>query len=162
MHGFVSRLLSSFDQVVLSFPITNDTVNASFLQILHNKFAVVIEEFPLGMIRNDSGAFVFNVASMYSDGNSINGDAINITTRKMTNSAATIVIPSSIAKYIMFSELRLTFALFVNEILFLRRSDEFTNLRVGSPIVSATVNNESITGLQEPVFITLRMDEVQL
>ena len=160
MHGFISRLLSSFDQVVLSFPITNDTVNTSLF--LHDKFAVVIEEFPLDMIQNDSGAFVFNVASMYSDGGSIDGNAI--TTREMANdSAATIVIPSSIAMYADAPEFRLTFTLFENELLFLRRSDDkFTNLRVGSPVVSATVNNESITGLQEPVFITLRMDEVQL
>lgn len=143
--------------MALSYPVANSTSGSSL--ILQDKFAISIEEVLLDM--PGSGSFVFNVAPMYSDGNTIDGTAIS--DMAAANSTATIVIPSSVSESIdnSSSEFRLTFALFDTESLFLRRSDErFANMVVGSLIVSATINNESITGLREPVTITLRMDEV--
>jgi hypothetical protein len=131
------RLLYSFESVINEYPL-NDTITTISL----SQYTVIL--------RNVS----FNV-----------NDEDNIAIGLIDDFNASIYLPSSILDNVSLphSSVRLIQAFFMNDLLFLRRRSLLETkgyLKVGSVLVSASMYNQSISGLTNNLInITFRMDQ---
>ncbi len=163
------RILSSFQDVLNSFPVEVDNV-----LIVQTKYVASVQE-----VDNDSdelARLTFTINSNFGRKNStLNAQSIDF--EETMDPAASIVLPQSILNSFSdngtdndtdLSSSRIIFSVYNTEKLFFRPntiSEREKYLLVGSVIVSASVfydgvYNTSVTGLDEPVIVTLRKNEV--
>ena len=168
LHSMI-RILSSFQDVLNSFPVEVDNV-----LIVQTKYVASVQE-----VDNDSdelARLTFTINSNFGRKNStLNAQSIDF--EETMDPAASIVLPQSILNSFSdngtdndtdLSSSRIIFSVYNTEKLFFRPntiSEREKYLLVGSVIVSASVfydgvYNTSVTGLDEPVIVTLRKNEV--
>ena len=155
------RILESFQQVAMEYPIPENTTDP--ILVVQKNYALTVQEF--NMTYNSTNNFIFGISEHFSNGTGIDRNSIHF--ENVEDPAAIIEIPSSILDAVEGGEgiIRFTHAIFDTESLFLRRRELLERdryLKVGSTIISASVNNETIQDLQDPVIITLRKNEVSV
>ena len=158
MQLFNPRLLQSFEAVTENYPIRTDETTI----ILRRRFLFVAQG--LNVSRDRSDNFSLSIAS---NGNGfINTDYPVSLNNNVTDPLAAIFIPGSILSNIISektSTIRLIQTGFDNDLLFLRRSSllsQWSHLRVGSVLISATFAQHNISNQEELITITLKKDKV--
>ena len=145
----------------MEYPIPENTTDP--ILVVQKNYVLAVQEF--NMTYNSTNNFIFGISEHFSNGIGIDGNSIHF--ENVEDPAAIIEIPSSILDAVEGGEdiIRFTHAIFDTESLFLRRQELLERdryLKVGSTIISASVNNETIQDLQDPVIITLRKNEVSI
>lgn len=155
---FNSRLLQSFETITENYPIPTDETTI----VLRRRFLVVAQGLNVSHDRSDN--FSLSIATN-GNGFSNTNHPVSLN-NNVTDPLASIVIPGSILNSVISeatSTVRLIQTAFDNDLLFLRRSSLLSNwshLRVGSVLISATFAQHDISNQEDLITITLKKDEV--